>query len=124
MADIVTFRGTTIYDGANGGGACGLLTPQPGGKEIIENAPPQGVGSFSKEGRKIERELSLQLIFHTATPFAVVVQIEGLRGATRGTLTVPVHGSFSNCALVSADVVRFEKSKLWLLEMKLTFRQY
>lgn len=102
MAQVITFRGTTIWNGATNGAGfsfrSGSLVKQP-----VENQSPRGVGYWRKPGPTAKATHVLDCQWIVANDGVIQGIVEPLIGLLDGgALVVPGYASRANCVL--ADV--------------------
>lgn len=98
MADVITLKGTTIFDSATTGVGW-VFSAGSAVEDANEERAPLGTGYWVKPAGVPAVEHSLTLDWVAADPAAIKAALEALRGVTLGNLVVPIWGTYANCRL-------------------------
>lgn len=124
MADVITFRGATIFSTASGGVGY-AMRPASLGDGMMEIGPPQGKGYWLKEGNPEPADHDLELTFLAASVSGVRAAIDALMTGETGSLVVPDWGTFTNCRLMTPTWGVATGSDVGkIVPVTLSFRQY
>lgn len=126
MAETITFKGTTIWDGATNGAGYDF-TPSALVVNITEAGAPLGTGYWIKQGNTTPATHTLDLNWATTDKAALRSAIEALATATLGSLVLPDWGTFTNCRLSGVGTFDSRKSSSstgYIVTATLTFTQY
>lgn len=97
MADVITFRGLTLYSSL-AGGVEWQFTHGGGLMEEHELVPaPLGRGYFEREGNMAVPVHTLRLAWVVGDVAALRASVVGVLRGGRGTLVVPGEGNLTNC---------------------------
>lgn len=105
MSDVITFRGTTIFNTATTSprGIGWSLSPGMLAQDAIEATPAQGIGTFVKAGNVPPATHTLELAWFATDAGALRLSIEALATTTTGSLVLPVWGTLARCRLDGAS---------------------
>ncbi len=128
MADVITFKGETIFDSADTDDTGIGWSFSPGAlvQEANEVGPSIGIGYWVKPGNVATSSHTLDLQWRTATPATIRVAIEALATATTGALVIPIWGTIAKLRLsgVGAFECNPSDSGKFTLKTSLTFTGY
>ena len=122
---VVTFGGVTIANESSEA-ASWRFTPGVRGKETIEEAAPQGVGFFLKDGITEAVDHRLDVVWVVGAVKTKLDVLAGLKGGrvTRA-LVVPEYGTLARCVLTAVDPDEMRATEGgYLLRASLTFREF
>lgn len=124
MAEVVTYKGTTIWSDAVDGFAF-KTDPSGAGMDVERVGAPLGTGYWNKAGNIREATISVFLVWATTDKSAIRNTLNALADHTTGTLVTPDWGTFTNCLL--DGVPQFETMKgpgdEYMISLTLSFIQ-
>jgi hypothetical protein len=125
MADVILFRGTTIWDGATNGAGWSFRRNLMG-EGVVEAQAPLGDGYWLKPASKAAVTHSLELAWRVTDKGALAAMISGLMTPALGSLVIPGEGTFTKCRLSEASEFESFKSdgSAYVVRSTLTFTQY
>lgn len=123
-AELITFRGTTIYTtGTDGAGWD--FKPSPMGREYEVVSPAQGIGHFIKKGNIPPVIHTLEIAWYGRSVENLVAMLSELADGEFGTLVVPSRGSWPQCILKGFTQIDAKPSDIGTVcKTTLTFEQF